>query len=154
MPQMEWIWLIALILFAVLEAATTTLVSLWFIGGSLAAMIAALCGAEVWLQILLFFAVSALLLLAVRPLARKYLFPRAQPTNARGNIGKRALVTERIDTLNGKGAVKIDGVEWSARTQNEKPIEVGTLVRITDIVGAKVCVEPVVEPVKEEEEKV
>ena len=59
MPEMEWIWLVALIIFAILEAATTTLISLWFIGGSLSAMIAALCGAEIWLQLLLFFAVSA-----------------------------------------------------------------------------------------------
>lgn len=147
MPPMEWIWLAALTVFAILEAATTTLVSLWFIGGSLTAMIAALCGADIWLQILLFFAVSALLLVALRPLAKKYLLPRTQATNARGNIGKRAVVTERIDTLNGKGAVRIDGVEWSARSQHE--IEVGAVVRITDIIGAKVCVEPV----KEEEEK-
>lgn len=150
MPQMEWIWLSALIIFAILEAATTTLVSMWFIGGSLAAMISALCGANIWLQFLLFFAVSALLLVALRPLAKKYLLPRTQATNARGNIGKRAVVTEQIDTLNGKGAVKIDGVEWSARTRSEAPIAVGAVVRITDIVGAKVCVEPV----KEEEEKV
>lgn len=147
MPPMEWIWLAALTVFAILEAATTTLVSLWFIGGSLTAMIAALCGADIWLQLLLFFAVSALLLVALRPLAKKYLLPHAQATNARGNIGKRAVVTERIDTLNGQGAVKIDGVEWSARSQHE--IEVGAVVRITDIVGAKVCVEPA----KEEEEK-
>ena len=143
MPPMEWIWLAALVIFAILEAATSTLVSLWFIGGSLTAMLAALCGADIWLQILLFFAVSALLLVAIRPLAKKCLIPNAQATNARGNIGKRAVVTEQIDTLNGKGAVKIDGVEWSARTQSEAPIAVGAVVRITDIIGAKVCVEPV-----------
>ena len=40
MPPMEWIWLAALVIFAILEAATRTLVSLWFIGGSLTAMIA------------------------------------------------------------------------------------------------------------------
>ena len=150
MPEMEWIWLVALIIFAILEAATTTLISLWFIGGSLSAMIAALCGAEIWLQLLLFFAVSALLLVAVRPLTKKFMVPHAQPTNARSNIGKRAVVTERIDTLNGKGAVKIAGVEWSARSQSDTPIEVGAVVRITDVVGAKVCVKLV----KTEEEKV
>ena len=150
MPQMEWVWLCALIVFAILEAATSTLVSLWFIGGSLTAMIAALCGANVWLQLLLFFAVSAVLLVALRPLAKKYLVPRTQQTNARSNIGKHAVVTERIDTLSGKGAVKIGGVEWSARTPGEAPIEAGTVVRVTDIVGAKVCVVPVT---KEEESK-
>ena len=95
-------------------------------------------------------AVSVLLLVAVRPLTKKFMVPHAQPTNARSNIGKRAVVTERIDTLNGKGAVKIAGVEWSARSQSDTPIEVGAVVRITDVVGAKVCVELV----KTEEEKV
>lgn len=150
MPAMEWIWLGALIVFAALEAATSTLVSLWFIGGALTAMIAALCGANLWLQILLFFAVSAILLVILRPLAKKYLNPRTQPTNARSNIGKRAIVTEEIDTLRGKGAVKISGIEWSARSLSDVPIEVGAVVRITDVVGAKVCVEPAA---NEKEEK-
>ena len=104
MPQMEWVWLCALIIFAILEAATSTLVSLWFIGGSLTAMIAALCGAGVWLQLLLLFAVSAVLLVALRPLAKKYLIPRTQQTNARRNIGKHAVVTERIPAIDGKAA--------------------------------------------------
>ncbi len=150
MPEMEWIWLGALVIFAVLEAATSTLVSLWFIGGALVAMLAALCGADMWLQVLLFFAVSALLLVALRPLVRKYFSPHTQPTNARSNIGKRAVVTEQIDTLRGKGAVKIGGVEWSARSQSDVLIEVGAVVRITDVVGAKVCVEPAA---NEKEEK-
>lgn len=150
MPPMEWIWLTTLIVFAILEAATSALISMWFIGGSLSAMISALCGADIWLQLLLFFAVSALLLAVLRPMTKKLMIPQAQPTNARGNIGKRAVVTERIDTLNGKGAVKIGGIEWSARTRDETPIEVGAVVRVTDIVGAKVCVELVKE---EEEEK-
>lgn len=150
MPSMEWIWLIALIIFAILEAATTALVSIWFVGGSLAAMIFALCGANIPSQILLFFSASGLLLLAMRPAAKKCMAPHAELTNARSNIGKCAVVTERIDPLNGKGAVKIGGIEWSARTQDETPIEVGTIVRVTDIIGVKVCVELL----KEEEEKV
>ena len=149
MPQMEWVWLAALIVFAILEAATSTLVSLWFIGGSLTAMIAALCGADIWLQLLLFFAVSALLLVALRPLAKKYLIPRAQPTNARSNIGKRAIVTEEIDTLRGKGAVKLAGIAWSAYSNEDAPIAVGSVVCVTDIEGVKLCVARV----EEKEEK-
>lgn len=150
MPAMEWIWLGALIVFAALEAATSTLVSLWFIGGALTAMIAALCGANLWLQILLFFAVSAILLVILRPLAKKYLNPRAQPTNARSNIGKRAIVTEEIDTLRGKGAVKLGGVEWSACSKDDTAIAVGSVVRITDIEGVKLCVVPTQEENKED----
>ena len=138
---MLWIWLGALVLFAILEVSTSALVSVWFIGGSLTALVAALLGAPLWLQLALFFAVSAALLFLLRPLAKKYFTPRKVATNARSNIGKTALVTETIDNLKGTGAVKIAGVRWSARSVDDSVLEEGAQVRITEIQGAKVCVE-------------
>lgn len=142
MPPMEWIWLAALVFFSLIEAATTTLVSLWFIGGSLTALIVALMGGDFWLQILLFFLVSAILLLLLRPLAKKLFTPRTIATNAKSNIGKTAVVTERIDNLQGQGAVKIGGVVWSARSLDGASIEADTAVEIVSIEGVKVCVKP------------
>ena len=147
MPDMEWIWLAALVLFAILEASTSALVSVWFIGGSLAAMIAALLGAPVWLQIVLFFVVSAALLLLLRPIARKYMKTRTVPTNVSSNLGKTAVVTEAIDNLHGAGAVKIGGVEWSARSADDTPIAKDAVVRVVKIEGVKVFVELVKEEV-------
>lgn len=140
---MEWIWLGALIFFTVIEAATSTLVSLWFIGGALAALFTTLCGGVLWLQILVFFAVSALLLLLLRPLVKKYIDPHKQVTNVQTNVGKQTLVIERIDNLRGTGAVKLSGVEWSARSADGAIIEPDTTVRVTAIEGAKVLVERV-----------
>lgn len=137
----EWIWLGLTVLFAVAEAATAALVSLWFIGGSLAALVAALCGAPLWLQIILFFAVSGLLLLLLRPLVRRTVDTRKTVTNAESNVGKIVLVTERIDNLRETGAVKISGVEWSARSADGSVIEAGTAVRVTKLESAKVLVE-------------
>ncbi len=137
----EWIWLGLTVLFAVAEAATAALVSLWFIGGSLAALVAALCGAPLWLQIILFFAVSGLLLLLLRPLVRRTVDTRKTVTNAESNVGKVVLVTERIDNLRETGAVKISGVEWSARSADGSVIEAGTAVRVTKLESAKVLVE-------------
>lgn len=145
MPSMEWMWLAALVVFAVLEASTSALVSVWFIGGSLAAMIAALLGAQIWLQVVLFFVVSAALLLLLRPIAKKYMKTRTVPTNASSNIGKTAVVTAAIDNLRGTGAVKIGGVEWSARSADDQPIEKDAVVRVTKIEGVKVFVELVKE---------
>ena len=147
MPAMEWIWLAALVLFAVLEASTSALVSVWFIGGALTAMIAALLGASIWLQLVLFFAVSAALLLLLRPIARKYLTSHTVPTNVSSNLGKTAVVTAAIDNLRGIGAVKIGGVEWSARSADDSRIEKDTVVRVTKIEGVKVYVELVKEEV-------
>ena len=59
---MEILWLILLVAFAIVEGVTVSLVSVWFIGGAAAALIAALCGAEVWLQVVLFVAISVILL--------------------------------------------------------------------------------------------
>ncbi len=139
--HMEVVWLVLLVAFAVAEGVTAALVSVWFMGGTLAALIASLCGAELWLQIVLFFAVSSALLLALRPLSKKLLRRKKVATNADRNIGRTAIVTEEIDNLLGTGAVKISGVEWSARSADGSRIEKGAVVRVLRIEGVKVCVE-------------
>ena len=139
--QMEILWLILLVAFAIVEGVTVSLVSVWFIGGAAAALIAALCGAEVWLQVVLFFGVSIVLLLCLRPLSKRLLKQKKVATNADSNIGKEAIVTEGIDNLQGKGAVKIAGVEWSARSEDGSVIEKDAVVRILRIEGVKVCVQ-------------
>ena len=93
------IWLGLLVLFGILEAATVALVSLWFMAGSLAALIAALCGAGLPVQVGVFLAVSALLLACLRPLVRRYVTPRITATNADSVIGKVAVVTEAVDNI-------------------------------------------------------
>ena len=138
---MEVLWLALLIVFAVLEASTVSLVSIWFMRGALTALIAALCGAEIWLQVVLFFVVSIALLLCLRPLSKKLLKKKKVATNADSNIGKTAVVTETIDNLRGTGAVKISGVEWSARSVDDSVLEKDAVVRILRIEGVKVCVE-------------
>lgn len=138
---MEWFWLGTLVLFAVLEATTAALVSIWFVGGSLFAMIAALCGASVWLQAVVFVAFSALLLLCLRPLVRKYFNPRKLATNTDSYIGKVVLVTEEIDNLRGKGSVRLSGVEWRAVSTDGKAIASDTPVRIVSVESTKLCVE-------------
>lgn len=142
MPEMAWVWLATLVIFAIVEASTVTLVSIWFVGGSLAALIAALCGGELWLQVVLFLAVSILLLLSLRPLLRKFYSPKKIQTNAPANIGKLAIVTEDIDNLRSTGAVKLSGVVWTARSNSGALIPVGTVVRITGLEGVKLFVEP------------
>jgi membrane protein implicated in regulation of membrane protease activity len=142
------VWLALLIIFAAAEGITVGLTSVWFAAGSLCALIVALLGGPLWLQIALFIVVSALCLLAVRPLAKKYLTPGIQPTNADRIIGQEALVTEDIDDLQGKGAVTIGGVAWTARSGTDQPIPAGTRVRILRIEGVKVFVETAKEEVK------
>jgi membrane protein implicated in regulation of membrane protease activity len=111
-------------------------------------LIVALLGGPLWLQIAVFVVVSALCLLAVRPLAKKYLAPGIQPTNADRIIGQEALVTEDIDDLQGKGAVTIGGVTWTARSGTDQIIPAGAKVKVLRIEGVKVFVESIKEEVK------
>lgn len=142
---LKLIWAGLLIVFIVGEAATVGLTSIWFAAGALAALICALLGGPLWLQIVLFLLLSALCLAAIRPLAQKHLNNRVEPTNADRVIGSEAVVTEDIDNLRAVGAVRIGGVVWSARSENDAPLPAGTLVRVLRIEGVKVFVEQVKE---------
>lgn len=137
------VWLVLLLAFAAGEAATVGLTSIWFAAGALAALIAALLGGAMWLQIALFLAVSLLCLAAVRPLARRHLNNQVEHTNADRAIGQEAQVTEDIDNIRGKGAVIIRGVTWTARSEDGSAIPAGTMVKVLRIEGVKVFVERV-----------
>ena len=135
-------WAVATVAFIILELATVGLASIWFALGALCALIAALLGAPVWLQIVWFVIVSVATLLLTRPLAKKYINGRATATNADRVIGHKAVVKERIDELAGTGAVLADGKMWSARTLGGETAEVGDIVVVREIQGVKLIVEP------------
>ena len=141
-------WIIAIVAFIGIEAATIQLVSIWFMGGALAGMIAAMCGLGFVWQFGLFVAVSALLLAIFRPILRKKLTPKQTRTNADRLIGREALVTEPIDDLRATGAVRVDGVLWTARSETGANIPENASVTITRIEGAKLFVRPVEVPVE------
>lgn len=134
-------WVLALVLFVILEAMTAGVVSIWFAGGAAAALVCAAVGVELWLQFVVFLAVSIVLLALLRPIASKWVGTKHVATNADRVIGQEALVVEEIDRLNNRGAVKLGGVEWSARTEDGSVIAEGSLVRVLRIEGAYVFVE-------------
>ncbi len=134
-------WIVALIAFVVIEALTAQLLTIWFAVGSVAALIAEMLGAEVWLQWTVFVAVSAVVLIATRPFVKKLTKQKLQPTNADRCIGEIAIVTEKIDNIAGKGAVKVNGIEWSARTKSGETVESGNTVKVIKIDGVKLIVE-------------
>ena len=137
------VWLILLILFSVAEAATAGLVSVWFAAGALAALLSTFFTASVWLQIALFSLVSAAALALLRPVSKRYVAPRAVPTNADRVIGQEAVVVEAIDNLAAAGAVKVFGAEWTARSTTGAAIPAGTAVLVDRIEGVKLFVTPV-----------
>ena len=135
-------WVVALVVFIIVEAVTAGRVSIWFVFGSLVALICAALGAAVWLQIFWFVIVSVATLVLTRPLVKRYVDSRSVATNADRSIGRAAVVTERIDNLAATGAVKLDGVVWTARsTDDAVAIETGERVTVRAIEGVKLIVE-------------
>ena len=137
------VWLVLLIVFLIVEALTVVMVSLWFAGGALAALVASLLGASLWLQIALFLLVSAGLLASLRGVVRKHFTPRLERTNVDALIGSRGYVCADIDNISATGTVKLGAMEWSARSSSGAPIAKGTLVEVNRIEGVKVFVSPV-----------
>ncbi|MBE6742145.1 MAG: NfeD family protein [Ruminococcaceae bacterium] len=138
--NMNIFWAIAIVVFGVLEGVTAQLVSIWFVLGGIAALIAALCGATVPIQIVVFVAVTIITLIITRPLVRKKINFRAEKTNADRCIGSDAVVIEEINNLEAKGQVKTDGKIWTARSSDGSIIKENEIVTVEKIDGVKLIV--------------
>lgn len=140
--MMVYVWLIVLAAMVVLEIVTTQLVSVWFAVGALASFLVALAGVEaLWIQIVVFVIVSAIAVAVTRPLVRKMVNIKAEPTNADMVLGKTGIVTDKIDNIAETGLVKVNGSVWTARTADGSEIEIGKKVKILEISGVKLIVE-------------
>ena len=142
---MNWasiLWLVLLVVFLAAEAATVSMVSLWFAVSALVALLVALLGGPGWLQGTLFLVISAVLLALLRPIVRRYISPRITATNVDSVIGSTGLVTAAIDNVSAAGQVKLGAMEWTARSTSGQPIPVGTLVKVDRIEGVKAFVSP------------
>ena len=141
MAPIMWLGILAVLL--VIEGLTTALTTIWFAGGALIAAIAAGLGLGIVPQLLLFFCVSLVLLLFTRPAALKLMNKGTEKTNVEGLLGKSAVVIQQIDTLAQTGQVRINDIEWMARTSDDSvTIPVGTVVVIEAVHGVRLIVRP------------
>ncbi len=135
------VWLGLLIILVLIELLTVGLTTIWFAGGSLAAIIANLCGVRIIGQIVIFLVVSCILLIFTRPWALKYLNQNRTRTNYEGVIGKVIRITERVDNLSQTGKSIVDGQEWTVRaTEDNEVLEKGELAKVVNISGVKLIV--------------
>lgn len=141
-------WIIVFAVALIVEAASFALVSIWFAAGALGAMIAAVLGANLTIQLVVFAVLAGVLLFFTRPLLKK-LFPgKFIPTNSELDIGKTAVVIETIDGLSGKGRVRLAGVDWAAVSSDGSKIPEGESVVIREIRSSRVVVEKLEEKSK------
>ena len=137
--MIEILWLAAVVVFIILEAVTYQMISVWFIIGSVGALIASLLGAEFWLQMVIFVALSLVLLVMFRPFAVKR-FKTDFKTNADAAVGKKVTITQAVDNAKGTGEAKLDGLVWSVRTQDGNTLDVGEVAEVKRIEGVKLIV--------------
>ena len=133
-------WLVAIIAFTILEGLTYQIISIWFAVGAVGALIAVLFHASLPIQLAVFVVISVLCIVFTRPLFKKIIAGRIEKTNVDAIIGKTALVTADIDNIAGKGSVKINGLEWSARTADNSKMSIGEKVIVEKVDGVKLIV--------------
>lgn len=134
-------WLILLACFLVVEAITVGLTTIWFAGGALVAAIASGLGAGILIQWVLFLIVSLALLIFTRPMAVRYMNKGVPKTNVNSLIGERAVVIQKINNLEQSGQVRINDIEWMARTSSDEvTIPEHAVVTIEDVQGVKLIV--------------
>lgn len=140
---MHWeaiMWLVAMVVFILVEASTVSLVSVWFAAGSLAATMVALLGGSLGLQVAVCLAVAIVLLVSMRGLVRRHFTPNLVATNVDTMAGREGLVVVPVDNLAARGQVTISGMEWTARSTSGKVLEEGTKVTVDRVEGVKVFV--------------
>ena len=138
---MVYFWIGLIILFLIIEIITVGLTTIWFAGGALVALISYGLGLGTIGQVVLFLAVSFVLLLFTRPVAIKYINPRRTRTNYEEAIGQKIRVVEAIDNRMGTGKALLNGIEWTARSeQDEITIPANTMVEVVAVSGVKLIV--------------
>ncbi len=141
-PELNLIWLGLFIILIVIELFTVGLTTIWFAAGALAALAANALGAGLVVQIIIFLAVSCVLLIFTRPWAAKHLNRKCIRTNYEGKIGKVIRITQKVDNLEQTGASIVDGQEWSVRSKSDsETLDTGALAKVVDVSGVKLIVE-------------
>ncbi|MBQ6782183.1 MAG: NfeD family protein [Treponema sp.] len=141
--NLPWFWLGVTVLCIIIEGISLgTLTSIWFGCGAFVMIFLSFLPIPFRFQLLIFVVTSLVLLIFTRPFAVKKLKVKKTPTNSDSLIGKKVLVTEKITELQ-KGTVKVNGVIWSAKSEDNTPIEKGAECIVTAIEGVTLAVKKI-----------
>ena len=127
--------LVVAIVLVILEIMTAGFGVICFaIGAVFSALVAGLGGSITW-QIVVFAVVSLLTFVFLRPVVIRFLDKKSKDvkTNADAVIGRKGVVSERIDSAQHTGRVAIDGDDWKAISEDGSVIEKGAEVKIVKL---------------------
>lgn len=140
MNQALLFWIVSCVLFTLLEAFTQQFVSIWFLSGSVVAMIASYLGFNTEVQWILFVVVSLITLIAFRPMVKKFVQGEIIPTNSDSNIGKLAIVIGEFDEVKKEGRILVNDMDWAAKSLDDMAYKKGEKVIVERIEGVKCLV--------------
>ncbi|MGH3910833.1 MAG: NfeD family protein [Pseudonocardiaceae bacterium] len=134
------LWLIAGVVLIAAEVLSGDFVLLMLGTAALAAAVSSALGTPLWVDVLVFGAISVALVTLARPMLRRRLHAGLElRTNAEALIGGSAVVVTTVDA--GGGKVKLRGELWSARAFDETQVlEPGQAVTVMGISGATAVV--------------
>lgn len=137
-----WIWLAIVIIAVVIELISTDMTSIWFAIGALVALILAIFPEVAWyVQLPVFLVISFILLLALRPIAKKYLTSRDNTkTNVDALSGQRVIL-QTAPTASEEGTTKIGDVTWLVMSENPSDeFAVGETAEVVEVRGNKLII--------------
>lgn len=135
-----WIWLAVTVISLVVEFITFDMASIWFAAGGLISLILAACGVGLTWQLIVFIVVALTLLFSLRKIALKYLQKGSVfKSNTDGIIGKTLTLISPIKK-NEPGTVKVNGVVWTAITEDNSELEQNEDVVVVNVIGNKIIV--------------
>lgn len=136
------LWLIAAVVFFIIEAITLGLTTIWFGIGAIFAMVAAFLDLGIYVQIGVFLITSILSLMLTRKIFVDKLKTGTEKTNLDAIIGKSGIVDVDIYPLK-PGLVTIWGQSWTAATKYDDVIVKGSKIRVIAVEGVKLIVEEI-----------
>lgn len=138
MDNPVYLWLAVLVIAVIIEAATYALVTIWFVGGAIVALISSALGISLFAQFLVFLVFSVIFLILARPLVRKrqHTFVR---TNVDSYIGLKGIVTKE-STSHSAGQGKVGGQIWTIMSGNAEPLKLGDEFVVDSVSGVKLIV--------------
>ena len=135
------LWIAVLIVAVIVEIGTVQIVSIWFAVGAFAAIVSMLFGAPLLVQIIVFVAVSFILILVTRPVVSKMMKKTAGVVKVNDEVGKRVRAVETVTSVSGR--VVLGDVHWMAVTEGEKTVAAGSEAVVKSVKETVLVVEPV-----------
>ncbi len=136
----EVLWITAVLAFIILEASTAAVVSIWFAGGALVALVASILGASIKMQIFLFLLVSVLLVVLLRKVAFKALKGKKAKTNLDRIVGSEVVIIEEVNNRLRTGSATVGDVEWKVKSENGEIIPKDEAAEVVGIEGVRLVV--------------